>query len=47
MTAESGKQGPEHVTGTRNAVFDVSTLEGVAALAIYQQDAREAGDQEA
>ena len=52
MASESAKRGAERVTGTANVTSDVVTLlnnalEGAAALELYQQDAREAGDQEA
>jgi hypothetical protein len=52
MAQESAKRGAERVTGIANVTSDVVTLlnnalEGAAALEIYQQDAREAGDQEA
>jgi hypothetical protein len=52
MAQESAKRGAEQVTGIANVTSDVVTLlnnalEGAAALEIYQQDAREAGDQEA
>jgi hypothetical protein len=52
MTSESAKRGAERVAGTANVTYDVVTLlnnalEGAAALELYQQDAREAGDQEA
>ena len=52
MASESAKRGAERVTGTANVTYDVVTLlnnalEGAAALELYQQDAREAGDQEA
>jgi hypothetical protein len=52
MTQESAKRGAEQVTGIANVTSDVVTLltnalEEAAALEVYQQDAREAGDQEA
>ena len=52
MTKEPAKGGAERVTGIANVTSDVVTLlnnalEGAAALEVYQQDAREAGDQEA
>jgi hypothetical protein len=52
MAQESAKRGAERVTGIANVTSDVVTLlnnalEGAAALELYQQDAREAGDQEA
>jgi hypothetical protein len=52
MTKEPAKSGAERVTGIANVTSDVVTLlnnalEGAAALEVYQQDAREAGDQEA
>ncbi len=52
MAQESAKRGAERVTGIANVTYDVVTLlnnalEGAATLEVYQQDAREAGDQEA
>lgn len=52
MSGEQTKQQSEQVTGVSNVAYDVmsvlqNTLEAVAALQIYKQDAESAGDQEA
>ncbi len=52
MGTEQTKRHSEQVTGVSNVAYDLmsvlqNTLEGIAALEVYKEDARNAGDQEA
>lgn len=49
---EQAKRGAERMSGVSNVTYDLTAvfhneLDGLAALATYQQDAQSAGDQEA
>ncbi len=52
MSTERAKRESEQVTGVSNVAYDLmsvlqNTLEAIAALEVYKQDAESAGDQEA